>query len=287
MPIAPEQEYTEEIVSAGEGDIRQYLQEIRRYPLLTPQQEQELARRCAENDPEAIRQMVNANLRLVFSIAREYAGRGVPLLDLCQEGSVGLLVAAKKFDPSRNLRFSTYATKWIRHGVTACLYYNNSLVRLPNHTADRARKILATRARLEQEGREATPQLLAQECGLPEKTVRKLLQSLPEVCSLDAPLGEDGDSVAYTIANLEAPEPQAELIRQELKLHLDQLMGTLTQRQQKVLKDRYGLDGGPCKTCEELGRELGLTKERVRQIEHQALDRLAKLGKKLGLEDFL
>ena len=138
-------------VSAGEDDVRQYLQEIRRYPRLTPEEERELARQCAEGDEEAIRKMVNSNLRLVVSIAREYAGRGVPLLDLIQEGSIGLLVAAKKFDYTLDYRFSTYATKWIRQGVTRCLLNHNGMIRVPLHTAERLRKIFAAKAALIQE----------------------------------------------------------------------------------------------------------------------------------------
>lgn len=132
-------------VSAGEDDVRQYLNEIRRYPRLTPEEERQLAMRCAQGDESAIRQMVNSNLRLVVSIAREYAGRGVALMDLIQEGSIGLLVAARKFDYTKDYRFSTYATKWIRQGVTRCLMNHGSAIRVPLHTAERMRKIEAVR----------------------------------------------------------------------------------------------------------------------------------------------
>ena len=140
-------------VSAGEDDVRQYLNEIRRYPRLTPEEERELAKRCAQGDENAIRQMVNSNLRLVVSIAREYAGRGVALMDLIQEGSIGLLVAARKFDYTKDYRFSTYATKWIRQGVTRCLMNNSGIIRVPLHTAEKIRKVEAVKNQLKQQFR--------------------------------------------------------------------------------------------------------------------------------------
>ena len=283
-----EQENTEAIISTGEDDVRQYLQEIRRYPLLNAQEELELARRCAGNDPEAIRQMVNSNLRLVVSIAREYAGRGVPLLDLIQEGSIGLLVAARKFDYTRQLRFSTYATKWIRQGVTRCLLNHGGVIRVPVHTAEKIRKVLNAKSAFEQEnGREAEPRELAQLCDMPAEKVVQLLRLAPEVCSLDAPVGENGDPFGVSIANEEASEPQAELVRRELKEHMDHLMSMLTDRQQQVLRMHYGMDDGVCRSFEEIGTVLGVSKERVRQIERQAMDRLRSMGESLGLEDFL
>ena len=164
-------------VSAGEDDVRQYLNEIRRYPRLTPEEERQLAMRCAQGDEGAIRQMVNSNLRLVVSIAREYAGRGVALMDLIQEGSIGLLVAARKFDYTKDYRFSTYATKWIRQGVTRCLMNHGSAIRVPLHTAERMRKIEAVRTALRQElGEEPTAAQIAEKCGLPEEKVAELTQ---------------------------------------------------------------------------------------------------------------
>ena len=177
-------------VSAGEDDVRQYLNEIRRYPRLTPEEERQLAMRCAQGDESAIRQMVNSNLRLVVSIAREYAGRGVALMDLIQEGSIGLLVAARKFDYTKDYRFSTYATKWIRQGVTRCLMNHGSAIRVPLHTAERMRKIEAVRTALRQElGEEPTAAQIAEKCGLPEEKVAELTQLTPDICSLDVPTG--------------------------------------------------------------------------------------------------
>ena len=276
-------------VSAGEDDVRQYLQEIREYPRLSPQEERELAYRCAGGDEEAIRQMVNSNLRLVVSVAREYAGRGVPLLDLIQEGSIGLLVAAKKFDHTLDFRFSTYATKWIRQGVTRCLLNHSGVIRVPLHTAERMRKIMAVRQALHQEyGEEPTDEQIADRSGMPVDKVRQLLDLSPEVCSLDAPAGEDeGGSLGKLLENAEAPEPQAELVRSEMKDLLEHLLGMLSERQRQVLRLHFGLEDGTCHSLEDIGTVFGVSKERVRQIERQAMLRLQQLGAGVGLEDFL
>lgn len=276
-------------VSAGEDDMRQYLQEIRRYPRLTAEEERELARRCAEGDENAIRQMVNSNLRLVVSIAREYAGRGVPLLDLIQEGSIGLLAAAKKFDYTMDNRFSTYATKWIRQGVTRCLINHGGVIRVPLHTAERMRKIQAVRAALFQEtGEEPTVEQIAQRCELPASKVRKLMQLDPEVCSLDSPAGEDDSgTLGVLLEDAQAPQPQEELVRSELVQTMEKLMSSLTDRQRQVLRLRFGMEDGTCYSLEDIGKKLGVSKERARQVEKQAIEKLQKLGASMGLEDFL
>ncbi len=279
----------ETVVSAGDDDMRQYLQEIRQYPLLTAQQERELAKRCAQGDEEAIQQMVNSNLRLVVSVAREYTGRGVPLLDLIQEGSIGLLAAAKKFDYTLDYRFSTYATKWIRQGVTRCLANHGGLIRVPVHTAEKMRKVLSIQAAMTQElGREPELEELASRCELPADRVRKLLQMSPETCSLDAPTGEDREStLGGLLPDDVASEPQEELVRMELTDTMTRLLGMLTPRQRRILKLRFGMEDGVCHSLEEIGTLLGVSKERVRQIERQAMDRLQKLGDAMGLEDYL
>ena len=277
------------VQAAGEDDVRQYLREIREYPRLTVEEERELASACAQGDEEAIRRMVNCNLRLVVSIAREYAGRGVPLLDLIQEGSIGLLVAAKKFDHTLEYRFSTYATKWIRQGVTRCLLNHGGVIRVPLHTAERMKKVMAVRQVLRQElGEEPTEEEIGARCGMTAEKVSQLLELAPEVWSLDAPAGEDEQaSLGKLIENAEAPDPQAELIRSEMKELLDHLLGMLTDRQCQVLRLHFGMEDGTCHSLEQIGTMFGISKERVRQIERQAMDRLQRLGAGVGLEDFL
>ena len=275
-------------VSAGEDDVRQYLNEIRRYPRLTPEEERQLAMRCAQGDESAIRQMVNSNLRLV-SIAREYAGRGVALMDLIQEGSIGLLVAARKFDYTKDYRFSTYATKWIRQGVTRCLMNHGSAIRVPLHTAERMRKIEAVRTALRQElGEEPTAAQIAEKCGLPEEKVAELTQLTPDICSLDVPTGDDdGTALQSLLEDAQAPQPYEEVVRGELDKTMDQLLSTLNERQQQILRLHFGMEDGNCYSLEEIGKKLSISKERVRQIERQAMDKLQKMGTSLGLEDFL
>ena len=276
-------------VPKDEDDIRQYLREIRQIPRLTPEEERELARRCAQGDEEAIRKMVNANLRLVVSVAKEYSGRGVPLMDLIQEGSIGLLAAARKFDYTRDLRFSTYATKWIRQGVTRCLLNHAGAIRVPVHTAERMRKVQAAQAVLRQEqGTEPTAEEIAARVDMPREKVAQLLQLSPDVCSLDVPVGdEDKSSFGNLLEDLEAPQPQEELVRKELNDAIDRLLSNLTQRQQTILRLHFGMEDGVCHSLEEIGQKLGISKERVRQVEKQAMDKLQALGTSMGLEDFL
>ena len=261
-------------IPKDEDDIRQYLREIRQIPRLTPEEERELARRCAQGDEEAIRKMVNANLRLVVSVAKEYSGRGVPLMDLIQEGSIGLLAAARKFDYTRDLRFSTYATKWIRQGVTRCLLNHAGAIRVPVHTAERMRKVQAAQAVLRQEqGTEPTAEEIAARVDMPREKVAQLLQLSPDVCSLDVPVGdEDKSSFGNLLEDLEAPQPQEELVRKELEEMLDKLLGSLTPRQQTILRLHFGMEDGTCYSLEAIGEKLGISKERVRQVEKQAME---------------
>ena len=276
-------------VTPGQDDVRQYLNEIRRIPRLTAEEERNLARRCADGDVDAIRQMVSSNLRLVVSVAKEYAGRNVPLLDLIQEGSIGLIVAAKKFDHTLDFRFSTYATKWIRQGVTRCLMNNSSMIRVPLHTAERMRKIIQAQnaLRLEKNG-EPTEDEVAEYCQIPVTKVRQLMELNPEVCSLDMPTGEDADgTLGALLEDPRSSRPYEELVRQELNETMERLLSMLTERQQQVLRLHFGMEDGASHSLEEIGQMLGISKERVRQIEKQAMDKLQKLGTSMGLEEFL
>ena len=276
-------------IPAAEDGVDRYLREIQAYPLLTPEEERDLARRCAAGDEEAVRRMVNANLRLVVAVARKYAGRGVPLLDLVQEGSIGLLVAARKFDYTLDYRFSTYATKWIRQGVTRCLMEHAGLIRVPAHTAERMRKIITTQRELYQQlGRGPSCGEVSAACGISEAKVRQLLELIPEIGSLDAPVGDEADgTLIQLLKELQAPQPYEELVQRELKETMDDLLARLEPRQRQVLRLYYGMEDGICRSFQEIGKAMGVSKERARQIKRQAMDKLQRLGEGLGLEDYL
>ena len=272
-----------------EEDMTQFLREIRSIPRLSEEEERALARRCAEGDEEAIRQMVNTNLRLVVSVAREYTGRGVSLLDLIQEGSIGLLTAARKFDHTLEFRFSTYATKWIRQGISRYLSDQAELIRIPEHTGERMRRILVTAASIQQEtGTEPTAADIAQKLDMRTEKVEQLMALMPEVCSLDLPAGEgEKGTLGALIEDDRTPQPQEELVRRELEQTMENLLGSLEPRQRQILELHFGMKDGVCHSLEEIGRQLGISKERARQIERNAMEKLQKMGAAMGLEDFL
>ncbi len=269
-------------------DISQFIADIRPYQRLSPQEEKTLAVACAEGNMDAVRKMVSCNLPLVISIAREYTGRGVPLLDLIQEGSIGLLVAAKKFEPARQLRFSTYATKWVRQRITRCIMNHSGLIRVPLRAAERIRKIQTAQNQLRQELEyEPDAQMIAQRAGMSLEKVEEYLELLPTICSLDTPAGDSEDTLLMLLEDVHAPQPQEELVRKELEISVSQLMGQLTQRQMEVIRLRFGFADGTCYSFEQIGKRLEISKERARQVESEALKKLKKRSKGLGLEDFL
>ena len=272
-----------------DDDLHQYLNEIRGIPRLTPEQERDLAKRCAAGDEAAIRQMVNANLRLVVYIARDYAGRGVALMDLIQEGSIGLLVAARKFDYTKEYRFSTYATKWIRQGVTRCLMNNSGIIRVPLHTAEKIRRVEAARNLLKQQyGTDPTSEEIALQVGMTVPKVEELLGLSPDVCSLDVLTGDsDKNTLGSMLEDLDALQPQEALVRQELETMMQKMLSSLSDRQRQILCLHFGLEDGVEHSLEEIGKLLGISKERTRQIERQAMDKLQAMGTSMGLEDFL
>ena len=279
---------SEMLLEHTEDGLHQYLLDIQQFCLLDPEQERVLAMGCAQGREDAIRQMVSANLRLVVSVAKEYAGRGIPLLDLIQEGSIGLLAAAKRFDYTLGYRFSTYATTWIRQGISRFLLEQEGLIRVPRHTAEQLRKLRTGRNQLLAEmEREPTENELAEVTGMSPEQVRKLNGLLPQICSLDAPAGEEDGTLQQLLEDLQAPQPQKELVRQELKNTLCGLLAQLTEWQQQVLTLRFGMDGGDCMSLSSISQRLGISKERARQIEKEALEKLKRMGTDLGLEDFL
>ena len=254
------------MIAAPESAMDLYMKQVQMIPMLTPEEEYQLAQKSAAGDPEAVRKLVAANLRLVVFVAKGYSDCGI-----------GLLAAAAKFDPALGNRFSTYATKWIRHGVTRCIQKHGGLIRVSQRTADKIRKIEKARDSLEN----PTIEAIAALCDMEPAQVEKTLALMPEICSLDdACLQQD-------LKQLEAPQPQEELVRRELRETLEGLLRQLTERQQQVLRLRFGMEDGLCHSQEEIGGMLGISKERVRQITAEAVKKLQKLSAGLGLEDFL
>ena len=276
-------------VSAGEDDLRQYLRDVGMYPLLTQEEEIALAKLCAQGDAEAIRLLTVSNLRLVVKLAREYSGRGIPLKDLIQEGSLGLFHAAEKFDYTKQCRFSTYATKWIRQSIDRCLLEHGSLIHIPRQKMEKIRKYLAIRTALMQELEEEPTFLqIAERSGDSPELVEEYLNMVPDIHSLNAPVGEDDDgSLQILIENLQAPQPHEEMVKRELNLAIEAALQELNERQQRVLRLRFGMEDGINHSFASVGEKLNISKERARQLEQQALDRLLKNSAGQGLEDFL
>ncbi len=269
--------------------VRQYLREIGRYRLLIPEEEVELAKRVEKHDKRAKAKLTQSNLRLVVSIAKKYVGRGLSLLDLIQEGNQGLIRAVEKYDWRRGFKFSTYATWWIRQAITRAIADQARTIRIPVHMVETINRLFRTSRRLMQElGREPTPEELGEELELPADRVREIFKIAQEVTSLETPVGEDEDSLLGDfVHDVTTPGPEDVASRELLKQQLEEVLGTLTPREAAVVRMRFGLSGDKARTLEEVGREFGVTRERIRQIEAKALKKLKHPSRRKKLQDYL
>ena len=269
--------------------VRMYLKEIGKVPLLTPEEEQELARRMADGDEEAKRRMAEANLRLVVSIAKRYVGRGMLFLDLIQEGNLGLIKAVDKFDYTKGYKFSTYATWWIRQAITRAIADQARTIRIPVHMVETINKVIRVSRQLLQElGHDPSAEEIAEEMGMPVDKVRDILKIAQEPVSLETPIGEEeyshlGDFIPDEDASEPSEAASFSLLREQLMTVLD----TLTPREKKVLELRFGIVDGRTRTLEEVGKEFNVTRERIRQIEAKALRKLRHPSRSKKLRDFL
>ena len=269
--------------------VRMYLREIGRIPLLTYEEELELAKKVLEGDEWAKQKLAESNLRLVVSIAKKYVGRGMLFLDLIQEGNMGLIKAVEKFDYTKGYKFSTYATWWIRQAITRAIADQARTIRIPVHMVETINKLIRTSRHLLQKlGREPTPEEIAEEIELPVEKVMEIQKIAQDPVSLETPIGEEDDShLGDFIQDEDSPAPQDSAAYTLLKEQLEEVMGTLSQREAKVLKLRFGLDDGKARTLEEVGREFMVTRERIRQIEAKALRKLRHPSRSKKLRDYM
>ena len=272
-----------------EDPVRMYLKEIGKVPLLSADEEVELAKRMAEGDEDAKKRLAEANLRLVVSIAKRYVGRGMLFLDLIQEGNLGLIKAVEKFDYHKGFKFSTYATWWIRQAITRAIADQARTIRIPVHMVETINKLIrVSRRSLQELGREPTPEEIAAELDMPVERVREILKISQEPVSLETPIGEEEDShLGDFIQDDNVPVPAEAAAQTLLKEQLDEVLDTLTEREQKVLRLRFGMDDGRARTLEEVGKEFDVTRERIRQIEAKALRKLRHPSRSRKLRDYL
>ena len=272
-----------------EDPVRMYLKEIGKVPLLSAEEEIELAKRMELGDQEAKKRLAEANLRLVVSIAKRYVGRGMLFLDLIQEGNLGLIKAVEKFDYRKGYKFSTYATWWIRQAITRAIADQARTIRIPVHMVETINKLIRVSRQLLQElGREPTPEEIAEEMKMPVERVREILKISQEPVSLETPIGEEEDShLGDFIKDDNVPVPADAATFTLLKEQLEEVLGTLTEREQKVLTLRFGLEDGRARTLEEVGKEFNVTRERIRQIEAKALRKLRHPSRSRKLKDYL
>ncbi|MEZ3505528.1 MAG: RNA polymerase sigma factor RpoD [Lachnospiraceae bacterium] len=272
-----------------EDPVRMYLKEIGKVPLLNAEEEIELAKKMEMGDQEAKKRLAEANLRLVVSIAKRYVGRGMLFLDLIQEGNLGLIKAVEKFDYRKGYKFSTYATWWIRQAITRAIADQARTIRIPVHMVETINKLIRVSRQLLQElGREPTPEEIAEQMNMPVERVREILKISQEPVSLETPIGEEEDShLGDFIQDDNVPVPADAAAFTLLKEQLMEVLGTLTEREQKVLRLRFGLDDGRARTLEEVGKEFNVTRERIRQIEAKALRKLRHPSRSRKLKDYL
>ena len=269
--------------------VKVYLKEIGRVQLLTPEEEVEFATRMAAGDPYAKKRLSEANLRLVVSIAKRYVGRGMQFLDLIQEGNLGLIKAVEKFDHTKGFKFSTYATWWIRQAITRAIADQARTIRIPVHMVETINKVKKVSSQLlHKNGHEPTAEEIAQVLDMPEEKVREIMRVAQEPVSLETPIGEEEDShLGDFIPDDDAPAPQDAASHTLLREQLVDVLSTLTPREEKVLRLRFGLEDGRSRTLEEVGREFNVTRERIRQIEAKALRKLRHPSRSKRLKDFL
>ena len=272
-----------------EDPVRMYLKEIGKVPLLSAEEEIELAKKLELGDQEAKKRLAEANLRLVVSIAKRYVGRGMLFLDLIQEGNLGLIKAVEKFDYRKGFKFSTYATWWIRQAITRAIADQARTIRIPVHMVETINKLIRVSRQLLQElGREPSPEEIAEEMNMPVDRVREIMKISQEPVSLETPIGEEEDShLGDFIEDDKVPVPSDAAAFTLLKEQLVEVLGTLTEREQKVLRLRFGLDDGRARTLEEVGKEFNVTRERIRQIEAKALRKLRHPSRSRKLKDYL
>ncbi len=269
--------------------VRMYLKEIGKVDLLSGEEEAELAQRMSEGDRAAKKKLAEANLRLVVSIAKRYVGRGMLLLDLIQEGNLGLIKAVEKFDYTKGYKFSTYATWWIRQAITRAIADQARTIRIPVHMVETINKLVRASRQLVQElGRDPLPEEIAKEVNMPVDKVGEIMKIAQEPVSFETPIGEEEDShLGDFIQDEDAPTPSDAATFTLLKEQLVEVLSTLTPREEKVLRLRFGLDDGRARTLEEVGKEFDVTRERIRQIEAKALRKLRHPSRSRKLKDYL
>ena len=274
---------------ALDDPVRMYLKEIGRVPLLSAQQEVELAQRIEQGEEAAAKQLAEANLRLVVSIARRYVGRGMHFLDLIQEGNLGLMKAVEKFDYRKGFKFSTYATWWIRQAISRAIADQARTIRIPVHMVETINRLVRTQRQLLQDlGREPTAEEIADEMDVSAERVREIMKVAQEPVSLETPIGDEGDShLADFIEDEDAESPAEAASYLLLREQINEVLSTMTPREQKVLELRFGLEDGRARTLEEVGHAFGVTRERIRQIEAKALRKLRHPSRAKQLKDFL